>query len=66
MGILPSPEALFAPSKGPPHDLTLAGTIICGFPGTLVWVLGLLVGSDLLSGGAALIAMASEACKSGK
>ena len=40
-------------------DLILAGIIISGFPGTLVWALGLLVGIDLLFGGAALIAMAS-------
>jgi uncharacterized membrane protein HdeD (DUF308 family) len=44
-------------------DLILAGIIISGFPGTLVWALGLLVGIDLLFGGAALIAMASEARK---
>lgn len=47
-------------------DLILAGIIISGFPGTLVWALGLLVGIDLLFGGAALIAMASEARKSDK
>ena len=44
-------------------DLILAGIIISGFPGTLVWALGLLVGIDLLFGGAALIAMASAARK---
>ena len=44
-------------------DLFLAGIIISGFPGTLVWALGLLVGIDLLFGGAALIAMALEARK---
>jgi uncharacterized membrane protein HdeD (DUF308 family) len=42
-------------------DLILAGIIVAGFPGTLVWALGLLVGVDLLFGGAALIAMASAA-----
>jgi uncharacterized membrane protein HdeD (DUF308 family) len=42
-------------------DLILAGIIISGLPGTLVWALGLLVGIDLLFGGAALIAMASAA-----
>jgi len=46
-------------------DLILAGIIISGFPGTLVWALGLLVGVDLLFGGAALIAMASAAHKGG-
>jgi uncharacterized membrane protein HdeD (DUF308 family) len=44
-------------------DLILAGIIISGFPGTLVWALGLLVGIDLLFGGAALIALASAARK---
>jgi uncharacterized membrane protein HdeD (DUF308 family) len=44
-------------------DLILAGIIISGLPGTLVWALGLLVGIDLLFGGAALIAMASAARK---
>lgn len=45
-------------------DLILAGIIISGLPGTLVWALGLLVGIDLVFGGAALIAMALEARKS--
>ena len=44
-------------------DLIIAGIIISGFPGTLVWALGLLVGIDLLFGGAALLAMALEARK---
>jgi uncharacterized membrane protein HdeD (DUF308 family) len=44
-------------------DLVLAGIVISGLPGTLVWALGLLVGIDLLFGGAALIAMALEARK---
>lgn len=39
-------------------DLVLAGVIIAGLPGTLVWALGLLVGIDMLFGGASLIAMA--------
>jgi uncharacterized membrane protein HdeD (DUF308 family) len=39
-------------------DLILAGLIIWGMPGTLVWVLGLLVGIDLIFGGTALIGMA--------
>ncbi|MBB4196689.1 hypothetical protein CCR94_22055 [Rhodoblastus sphagnicola] len=44
-------------------DLILAGIIVSGFPGTLVWALGLLVGIDLLFGGVALIAMALAARK---
>jgi uncharacterized membrane protein HdeD (DUF308 family) len=47
-------------------DLILAGIIISGFPGTLVWALGLLVGIDLLFGGATLIAMALAARNAGK
>jgi uncharacterized membrane protein HdeD (DUF308 family) len=46
-------------------DLMLAGIIIFGFPGTLVWAFGLLVGIDMLFGGASLIAMALEARKAG-
>ncbi len=42
-------------------DIILAGVIISGFPGTLVWALGLLVGIDMLFGGASLIAMGLEA-----
>ncbi|MGB8277449.1 MAG: HdeD family acid-resistance protein [Methylovirgula sp.] len=44
-------------------DLILAGIIISGLPGTLVWALGLLVGIDMVFGGATLIAMALEARK---
>jgi uncharacterized membrane protein HdeD (DUF308 family) len=44
-------------------DLIFAGIVISGIPGTLVWALGLLVGIDLLFGGASLIAMALEARK---
>ena len=44
-------------------DLILAGIIIFGFPGTLVWAFGLLVGIDMIFGGASLIAMALEARK---
>ena len=44
-------------------DLVLAAIVIAGLPGTLFWVIGLLVGIDLLFGGAALIAMAIEARK---
>jgi uncharacterized membrane protein HdeD (DUF308 family) len=39
-------------------DLVLAGIVISGMPGSFAWVLGLLVGIDLLFGGTALIAMA--------
>jgi uncharacterized membrane protein HdeD (DUF308 family) len=42
-------------------DLVLAGIIISGLPGALAWALGLLVGIDLVFGGAALIAMALAA-----
>ncbi|MHB8886300.1 MAG: HdeD family acid-resistance protein [Methylovirgula sp.] len=42
-------------------DLVLAGIIISGLPGTLIWALGLLVGIDLVFGGMALIAIALEA-----
>jgi len=44
-------------------DLVLAGIVISGMPGTLTWVLGLLVGVDLLFGGVSLVAMALEARK---
>lgn len=42
-------------------DLFLVGVILIGLPGTAVWVLGLLVGIDLVYGGAALIALALTA-----
>ncbi|HKT18269.1 MAG TPA: DUF308 domain-containing protein [Stellaceae bacterium] len=45
-------------------DLVLAAIIISGLPGSIAWALGLLLGIDLLFGGAALIAMAMEARKS--
>jgi uncharacterized membrane protein HdeD (DUF308 family) len=44
-------------------DLILAGIIIFGFPGTLVWAFGVLVGIDMIVGGASLIAMALDARK---
>jgi len=44
-------------------DLVLAGSVIPSLPGTLVWVLGMLVGIDLIFGGASLIAMALAARK---
>jgi uncharacterized membrane protein HdeD (DUF308 family) len=45
-------------------DLVLAAVVILGLPGTLVWALGLLVGIDMVFGGAALIAMALDARRS--
>ena len=42
-------------------DLILAGIIIAGLPGTAIWVLGLIIGIDLLFGGTSLIAFALAA-----
>lgn len=42
-------------------DLIIAGIIIAGWPGTAAWALGLLVGINLLFGGAAMIAIALAA-----
>ena len=42
-------------------DLLLAGLIIAGLPGTALWAIGLLVGIDMLFGGACLIGMALAA-----
>ncbi|MEP6883958.1 MAG: HdeD family acid-resistance protein [Gammaproteobacteria bacterium] len=42
-------------------DLTLAGIIFAGLPGTAAWAIGLLVGVNLLFGGSALISMALHA-----
>jgi uncharacterized membrane protein HdeD (DUF308 family) len=44
-------------------DLVLAAIVISGLPGTIAWALGLLVGIDMIFGGAALIAMALDARK---
>jgi len=44
-------------------DLIIAGIVIFGFPGTLVWAFGLLVGIDMIFGGASLIAVALAARK---
>lgn len=38
-------------------DLVLAGIIVWAFPGSGLWVLGLIVGIDLIFGGYALVAM---------
>jgi uncharacterized membrane protein HdeD (DUF308 family) len=45
-------------------DLFLAGVILSGVPGTLVWALGLIVGIDMVFGGASLIAIALRARRS--
>jgi len=42
-------------------DLILAGIIFAGLPESATWVLGLLVGINLLFGGAAMVAMALAA-----
>jgi len=42
-------------------DLFLAGVILAGLPGTLEWALGLIVGIDLVFGGATMIGMALAA-----
>jgi uncharacterized membrane protein HdeD (DUF308 family) len=44
-------------------DLFLAGVILSGVPGTLVWALGLIVGIDMVFGGASLVAIALQARK---
>ena len=44
-------------------DLVLAGVILAGLPGTLVWAFGLIVGIDLMFGGSALVALALDARK---
>jgi uncharacterized membrane protein HdeD (DUF308 family) len=44
-------------------DLFIALMILTGMPGSLVWVLGLFVGIDLLFGGFSLMAMSLEARK---
>ena len=46
-------------------DLFLAGIVISGLPGTLVWALGLIVGIDMIFGGGSLVAMALQARKEG-
>jgi uncharacterized membrane protein HdeD (DUF308 family) len=42
-------------------DLFLAGLILVGLPGTAAWALGLLVGINMIFGGASLIGMALHA-----
>jgi uncharacterized membrane protein HdeD (DUF308 family) len=46
-------------------DLILGVIILLGLPGTAAWALGLLVGINMLFGGAALIAMALHARNAG-
>jgi uncharacterized membrane protein HdeD (DUF308 family) len=45
-------------------DLALAIMIFAGLPSTAAWALGLLVGINMIFGGAAMIAMALHARKS--
>ncbi len=40
-------------------DFILAGVIVSGLPGSFLWVVGMLVGIDLVIGGVSLIGMAS-------
>jgi uncharacterized membrane protein HdeD (DUF308 family) len=42
-------------------DLVIAGIVFAGLPGTAAWAIGLLVGINMVMGGAALIAMALHA-----
>jgi uncharacterized membrane protein HdeD (DUF308 family) len=42
-------------------DLLLAAIILAGLPGTAAWALGVLVGVNMIFGGAALIAIALHA-----
>ena len=42
-------------------DLVLGVILLSGFPGTAAWAIGLLLGINLVFGGAALISMALAA-----
>ena len=44
-------------------DILIAGIIIAGLPGSALWAVGLLVGINMLFGGASLIGMALAARK---
>jgi len=44
-------------------DLILAGIMIAGLPGSALWAIGLMVGINMILGGAALIGMALAARK---
>src|SRR6185312_16638682 len=46
-------------------DIIVAGFIIAGLPGSALWAIGLLVGINLMFGGATLIGMALAARKPG-
>jgi uncharacterized membrane protein HdeD (DUF308 family) len=46
-------------------DLILAAVLFAGYPGTALWLIGLLVGINLIFGGASLIAMALHARSAG-
>src|SRR4051812_38930730 len=46
-------------------DILVAGIIIAGLPGSAAWALGVLVGINMLFGGASLIAMALAARRGG-
>jgi uncharacterized membrane protein HdeD (DUF308 family) len=46
-------------------DLVLAGMILAGLPGTAAWALGLLVGINMMFGGAALLGMGLHARRAG-
>jgi uncharacterized membrane protein HdeD (DUF308 family) len=55
------PQGWFAMFLSGIVDLVLAAIIFAGLPGSAVWAIGLLVGINLVFGGAALIAMAQQA-----
>jgi uncharacterized membrane protein HdeD (DUF308 family) len=42
-------------------DLAVAALILAGLPGSFAWALGLIVGINLLFGGASMVAMALAA-----
>jgi uncharacterized membrane protein HdeD (DUF308 family) len=42
-------------------DILIAGVILSGLPGSALWAIGLLVGINMLFGGATLIGMALAA-----
>ena len=42
-------------------DLFLAGVILTGLPGAVAWALGLIVGINMVFGGASMIGMALAA-----
>ena len=46
-------------------DLVLAGVILTGFPGTSMWAIGVLLGINMIFGGSALFAMATQGTAGG-